>query len=55
MLSFKINEIPEGKSEETILFTDNDLDLSPFSFKEGVVIVRFEKYTGQIRVSFTVS
>jgi len=55
MLSFKINEIPEGKSEETILFTDNDLDLSPFSFKEGVVIVRFEKYTGQIRVRFTVS
>jgi uncharacterized metal-binding protein YceD (DUF177 family) len=54
MLLFKINEIPEGKSEETVRFTESDLDLSPFSFTEGEVRVRFEKYTGQIRVRFTV-
>lgn len=55
MFTFKINEIPEGKSEETVLFGNNDLDLSPYSISDGVLFVHFEKYTSQVRLRFKVT
>lgn len=55
MLTFKINEIPEGKSLDHLKLTQADLDLSPYVFIGGDISVNFEKYTGLIRVHFEVA
>lgn len=55
MLTFKINEIPEGKSLDHLKLTQADLDLSPYVFIGGDISVNFEKYIGLIRVHFEVA
>lgn len=55
MLTFKINEIPEGKSSDHIKLTQSALDMSPYVFIGGDIAVNFEKYTGLIRVHFEIT
>ncbi|TNE73155.1 DUF177 domain-containing protein [bacterium] len=55
MLTFKINEIPDGKSEEIIQLASASLDLTPYEFIGGEVHVYFEKYPGLIRTRFEVA
>lgn len=55
MLTFKINEIPDGKSEEIIQLAQTALDLNPYEFTGGTVHVYFEKYPGLIRTRFAVA
>lgn len=55
MLTFKINEIPDGKSEEIIQLASAALDLTPYEFIGGEVHVYFEKYPGLIRTRFEVA
>lgn len=43
MFTFKIFEIPEGKSERTIQVGSDDLDLGDTVLKEGQIDVQFER------------
>jgi uncharacterized metal-binding protein YceD (DUF177 family) len=52
MLSFKINEIPKGKSTERVSISDGKLDLNGIEFRGLELEVAFEKREFAILVSF---
>lgn len=53
-LKFKIVEIPEGESRRTLELSDEDLDLSPYDFKGGIIDITFNRGLRFIRVNFLV-
>jgi uncharacterized protein len=53
MLSFKINEIPKGKSTERLDIPSDKLGLNGFEFRDLTVILEFEKREFAILVSFS--
>jgi uncharacterized metal-binding protein YceD (DUF177 family) len=53
MLSFKINEIPKGKSTERLDIPSDKLDLNGVEFRDLTVILEFEKREFAILVSFS--
>lgn len=52
MLSFKINEIPKGKSSERVSISNDELDLNGVEFRDLELEVAFEKREFAIVVSF---
>ncbi len=52
MLSFKINEIPKGKSSERVSILNDELDLNGVEFRDLELEVAFEKREFAIVVSF---
>lgn len=53
-LEFNIVEIPEGESQRTVGLTEEDLDLSPHTFRGGKVELLFYRTPHFIRVNFHV-
>jgi uncharacterized metal-binding protein YceD (DUF177 family) len=53
-LTFKIQEIPEGKSERSVCLSDDDLEFDDLKLKKAVVGIQFEKTTHFINVDFDV-
>lgn len=53
-LEFKIVEIPEGESRQTVDLSEEDLDLSPYKFEGGKVELLFYRTLHFIRVNFHV-
>ncbi len=53
-LTFKIQEIPEGKSERNVSLTDDDLEFDGLKLKKAVVEIQFEKTTHFINTDFDV-
>lgn len=52
MLAFKINEIPKGKSTETLSIESGKLDLAGFEYRNLVLEIGFEKREAALQVSF---
>ena len=53
-LEFKIVEIPEGESRRTENLLADDLDLSPYAFEEGRIVLDFYRALHFIRVRYDV-
>lgn len=53
-LEFHIVEIPEGQSQRVLTLDNDDLDLSPYTFKGGEIELDFYRTLHFIRVNFTV-
>ncbi len=53
-LTFKIQEIPDGKSERRISLDPDDLDFKDLKLKQAILDVRFEKTRYFINVDFNV-
>jgi len=53
-LTFKIQEIPDGKSERSISLNAEDLDFDDLKLKQAILEVRFEKTRYFIDVDFHV-
>lgn len=53
-LEFNIVEIPEGESRRTVGLTEEDLDLSPHTFRGGEIELLFYRTLHFIRVNFHV-
>jgi len=53
-LEFNIVEIPDGESRRTVELTEDDLDLSPYTFQGGMVDLLFYRTLHFIRVNFHV-
>lgn len=53
-LTFKIQEIPDGKSERKISLTGDDLELNDVRLNNAIVTIRFEKTTHFINTDFDV-
>ena len=54
MLKFKINEIPDGYSEETVELEAETLNMEPYQLKSGSVTVEFDKQNHLIRATLHV-
>jgi uncharacterized metal-binding protein YceD (DUF177 family) len=53
-LTFKIQEIPEGKSRREITLSENDIRFDDYALNKAVVSIQFEKTIHFINVEFTV-
>ncbi len=53
MLAFKINEIPKGKSTETLSIESGKLDLAGLEYRDLVLEIGFEKREAALQVSFS--
>jgi len=53
MLAFKINEIPKGKSTETLSIESGKLDLAGLEYRDLVIEIGFEKREAALQVSFS--
>jgi uncharacterized metal-binding protein YceD (DUF177 family) len=53
-LTFRIQEIPEGKSKRDVSLSDDDLSFDICTLNKAVVKIHFEKTTHFINVEFTV-
>jgi len=54
MLEFKIVEIPEEHSSRVETLEPDDLDLSPYEFRGGVIDLEFYRTLHFIKVNFTI-
>ena len=54
MFSFKIFEIPEGRSERTLELNRNDLDLGDTPFKGGRIYIQFDRSLHFIRTKLDI-
>lgn len=55
MFTFKINEIPQGRSTEKISFSNKDLDGYVPDIKSAEAEIRFDRKLDRIKVDFTVN
>lgn len=55
MLTFKINEIPQGESTETIQLAAESLEVAPYPLLGGECRVRFRRKGDRLRVAFDVN
>lgn len=54
-LEFHIVEIPEGQSRQVLTLDEDDLDLSPYTFKGGEIEIEFYRTLHFIRVNFVIN
>jgi uncharacterized metal-binding protein YceD (DUF177 family) len=52
MFTFKINEIPQGRSTESVSFSNKELDFDDPVIKSGIADVVFERKLDRIKVDF---
>jgi len=54
MITFKISDIPMGKSEREINFSSDDVSLEEIPFEEGYLELDFERLHDSVKVNFLV-
>jgi len=55
MISFKISDLPMGKSSHRMSVDSDDLQLEEIPFKEGILVIDIERMVASIKVDFYIT